>query len=113
MPNCREPKPSEVLKEQLRDMQELYNQAKLNENAPLIEKLGKTVQNYLKQIRDHEVHERETLKRTEIRRKATLLGILIGQKIKKYVSNPDQAALLIEDICEAMQELIDVEEGDE
>ena len=96
--SSREAALSDHLREQYEDIRELYESAKLNENAPQMEKLSKAMSGLVKQIQQQEVHERETLPRNEVRRLGNLLGIMIGRSVKRFVDDPDVATLIIESI---------------
>ena len=107
MTNTREATLAEHLREQYDDLKELYDHAKLNENAAQMEKLSKVMSSLVKQIKDQESHERETLKRDEVRRLANLVGIMIGRSVKKFVENPDVAILIIESILHDLDQLVE------
>lgn len=102
----REPTLADHLREQYEDIRELYDYAKINENASQMEKLSKVMSGMVKQIKEQELHERETLKRSEVRRLANLVGMAVGREIKKYVPE-DEAALIIESVCYTMDQLIE------
>ena len=106
MTNYREPTLAEELREQYADLKELYDAAKLNENAPQMEKLAKVLAGMVKQIKEQELHERETLKRSEVRRLGNLIGIAVAKEIKKY-HDAETAALMIECICHTIDRLIE------
>jgi hypothetical protein len=91
--------------EQYEDLRELYEAAKLNENAPQMEKLSKVLAGMVKQIKEQEIHERETLKRSEVQRLGNLVGIAVAKEIKKH-NEPEVAALIIECVCHTLDQLI-------
>ena len=107
MTNNREPTLAEHLREQYEDIRELYDSAKLNENAPQMEKLSKIMAGMVKQIKEQELHERETLKRDEVRRLGNLLGIMVGRSIRKHVADTDVAVLIIECILHDLDQMIE------
>lgn len=107
MTNHREPTLAEHLREQYEDIRELYDHAKINENAPQMEKLSKVMAGMVKQIKEQETHERETLKRNEVRRLANLIGIMVGRSVKQYVEDPDVAVLIIESILHDLEQLVE------
>ena len=98
---------SEHLRQQYEDMKELYDEAKLNENAPQMEKLSKVMAGLVKQIKDQELHEKETLPRNEVRRLANLAGIMIGKSIKKYVQDQETAVLIIDTILHDLDQMVE------
>jgi hypothetical protein len=98
---------AENLRNQYDDILELYNEAKLNENAPAMEKLSKVMAGMVKQIKEQELHERETLKRDEARRLANLIGIMIGRSVKAHVEDTEVALLIIESILYDLDQLVE------
>jgi len=102
-----EPTLAENLREQYEDLKELYNQAKLDENAPAMEKFSKVMAGMVKQIKEQELHERETLKRDEVRRLANIIGIMIGRAVKTHVEDPETAVLIIECILHDLDKLVE------
>lgn len=98
MTNTNEPTLAEHLREQYEDIRELYEAAKLNENAAQMEKLSKVMSGMVKQIKDQELHERETLKRDEVRRLSNLIGIANAKAIRKYIPDQETAVLIIETV---------------
>lgn len=105
--NEREPTLAEELREQYKDIKELYDQAKMDENAPQMEKFSKVMATMVKQIKDQEIHERETLKRNEVRRLGNIIGIMIGRSVRKYVEDPEAAILICESITHDLDALIE------
>lgn len=101
---------SERLREQLEDLYELYDSAKMNENAPLMEKLTKSISALAKQVKEHEIHERETMKRDTIRRMSQTLGVSVGRAIRRYVKDEDLANLIVEAIVEDIDEIVEDKE---
>lgn len=91
---------SEVQKAQYEDMASLYDEAKQNDNGPLMEKIAKTMGQMAKQIKEQEVHERETLSRSECTRLANMLGISLGKAIKKYFPDDERAYMILEFVAE-------------
>jgi len=107
MTNNREPTLAEHLREQYEDIRELYDSAKLNENASQMEKLSKVMAGMVKQIKEQEVHERESLKRDELRKLGNLMGIMIGQRVMQHVPDKDLAILIVEDLLFDLDKMIE------
>jgi len=95
------------LREQYEDIRELYEAAKLNENAPQMEKLSKAMAGLVKQIKDQELHERETLKRDEVRRLGRTLGISVAKNVRRFAEDQDVAVLIIESIVSDIATIIE------
>lgn len=86
---------SENLREMYDDMVEAYNDAKINDNVAGQERLSKVIRDLAKQVKDHELHEREVIQRKEAARIWSLLGVMVGKKIKdKY--GDESAELIVE-----------------
>lgn len=86
---------SDDLRQQYDDIKELYDTAKLNENAGGMEKLSKILAGMVKQIKEQELHELETLKRTEVHRLVGLICIAMSKAIKEHIDDDDLAAIII------------------
>jgi hypothetical protein len=96
---------SEQLREQYDDLGELYQEAKMNDNSILMEKLIKAMSALAKQVLAHEIHEKESLSRNECRRLANIMGIAVGKAIKRHYPDDDRSALIIDDIHETLTEM--------
>jgi hypothetical protein len=107
MTNHRDPTLAEHLREQYEDIRELYEAAKLNENAPQMEKLSKVMAGMVKQIKEQELHERESLKRDEVRKLANLIGIMIGRSVKEHVTDQTVATIIIESILFDIDQMVE------
>lgn len=101
---------SDRLRSQLEDLYELYDSAKLNENAPLMEKLTKSISALAKQVKEHEIHERETIKRDALRRMSHVLGASVGHAVRKYVKDESLSNLIVEAITDDIDEIIEDKE---
>lgn len=71
---------SHVLHAQIEDLQELYTAAKLNDNGALMEKLGKSIADMARKIKDQELHEKETISRSEFLALITDTFQIIGEE---------------------------------
>ena len=112
MNNAR-PTISQTLAEQLDDLLEIYQDAKVNDDAAKMEKLSKTIADQAKKIREQEKHERETMKRTEALRLATVIGHSIGHRVKEHIADQSLAFKITESICQDLREIIeDKDEND-
>lgn len=91
------------------DMIESYNKAKLNENSAGQERLTKVIRDLAKQIKDHEIYERETATRKTITRTGVLLGALVGDLVKEWDGKVLDASALIVSITLEGMALIETE----
>lgn len=77
---------SETLRIQLDDLLDIYQDAKNNDDGPRMEKLSKTIADQAKKIREQETHERESIKRNELRKIAKGFSEIIGVRINEHCS---------------------------
>jgi undecaprenyl pyrophosphate synthase len=103
---------SKQLRRQYDDLLELYNDAKLNDNAAGMEKLAKLTSSLAKQIKEHEEHEKVTLQRDDLKKLTLQVAMTTGRAIKRYVDDKERAVLIIEQITEDLIELVDAYDGD-
>jgi len=78
---------SQALRDLQADMQELYDAAKLENNAPLQEKLAKSVAALTKQIKEQEIHERGVIKRDEAIQMAQIVGARLAKRAKELLGD--------------------------
>lgn len=64
------------------DMQDMYEAAKLTANASLMERLAKSVAGLVKQIKEQELHDGDTIKRPQAIRFGTLVGTEFAKMAK-------------------------------
>lgn len=88
------------------DMQELYDAAMTTANASQAERLGKSIANLTKQIKEQEIHEREVLERDEvvatIRKYAIMLTRLVRDEFgEQVIPVLEQFAFEVELLAEA------------
>lgn len=93
---------SKRLRTQYDDLVDLYSEAKQTENAPLMEKLAKSTASLAKQVKEHEIHERESLSRTDVKRICNMMGIVMGQAIKRYFPDDERTNMAIDLIREKL-----------
>lgn len=99
------------LRQQYGDLLELYNDAKLNENTPQMEKLAKMTAALAKQIKEHEEHEKVTLQREDLKKLVLLVSLSMARAIKRYVPDKERAVLIIEQITEDVTKLAEEYDG--
>lgn len=95
------------LRNQYEDIRELYDAAKLNENAAQMEKLSKVMSGMVKQIKEQELHEKETIKRDEMRRLVNLIAIANAKAIRRHVADQEVAVLIIEAIRYEITQMVE------
>jgi hypothetical protein len=93
------------------DMREAYNEARVNDNPASMERLTRVIRDLARQIKDHEIHERETIPRKDAVRCFQLLGILVGKKLKDVDGQVLNASEMIVDIELEGRSLLELEMG--
>ena len=98
------------LREQWRDLLEIYDDAKAEGNQPLMEKLSRSIATQAKRITEHEQYEKETLKRDVVRKMLAHAGSISGDIIKKRIENQEDANQIIEEIASEMHRIAEDKE---
>jgi len=96
---------SQRLRLQYDDLIDLYATAKETENAPLMEKLSKSTASLAKQIKEHEIHERESLKRDDVKCIVNLMGVALGRGVKKYFDDDERTNMVIDHIRDELMSM--------
>lgn len=111
MSDNREESLSKQLRKQYDDLIQLYNDAKLNVNAPQMEKLSKMTAGLAKQIKEHEEHEKVTLQKDDLKRLVLQVSMCMARSVKRYVDDKERAVLIIEQITDDVLKLADEYNG--
>lgn len=94
------------LRKQYDDLKEVYEDARINERASQMEKLAKLISGLAKQIKEHEIHEKETLTRAELLRYGGRIGKKIASIVNRYIRDEDLAALLTDEFADSIDEIL-------
>lgn len=73
---------SALLRMTMDDLEEMYNNARLNQNEARMEKISKAIADFARKIRDQETYERETISRGEFLELIGRVGEVIGRALE-------------------------------
>lgn len=96
---------SEILRLQLQDLDDLYRDAKQNENGALMEKLSKSVADMARKVREQETHEKETISRNEFLELIGEVFEAMGAVLATRLPDDSFRAELINEIADVVAEL--------
>lgn len=95
------------MRQQYEDLSELYDDAKLNENGPVMEKYSKAMSGLAKQIKEHEQYERTTVPHTDAVTFAREVAYAVHDVLKEKIPDGDERAEVVNKIRTHFKRLIE------
>lgn len=80
---------SEGMLQQYRDLMDFYHEARAEDNRMVMESLSKSTASLIKDLRNQQTYERETLHRDEIVSIIRTLLHALCEAAKRYIKDPD------------------------